>query len=78
MEHFLKKFSTLPHKFITDFYIIAKEEYNDNDIIIDFDIVTNWLKIRKDNLKETLLKNFEEGFDYTSEMKQKKQINSNI
>lgn len=32
MEAFLKKFSTIPHEFITDFYIIAKEEYSDNDV----------------------------------------------
>lgn len=76
MEAFLKKFSTIPHEFITDFYIIAKEEYSDNDVIIDLDVVCKWLKILKGNLKKILLDNFEEGFDYTMKKKQKKQINS--
>ena len=67
MESFLKQFSTLPHEFITDFFIIAKEEYTDNEIIINFDIVCKWLDILKKNLKVILLKNFELNFDYTIE-----------
>ena len=35
MEDFLKQFSTIPHNFITDFFMIAKEEYTDNELIID-------------------------------------------
>lgn len=76
MEDFLQKFSTIPKKFIKDFFIIAKEEYSDNELIIDFDIVSKWLNVRKDNLKTILLNNFEEDFDYTIEIKKKKQINS--
>jgi hypothetical protein len=34
-----------------DFFIIAKEEYSDNELIIDFDIMCKWLNVRKDNLK---------------------------
>lgn len=75
MEDFLNKFSTIPKDFIKDFFIIAKEKYSDNEVIIDFNIVCKWLNIRKDNLKKILLKNFEEKFDYTIEKKQKKQIN---
>jgi phage anti-repressor protein len=76
MEHFLKQFSTIPHDFITDFFIIAKEEYTDNEIIINFEIVCKWLNILKENLKKLLIKHFEENFDYTIEKKKKKQINS--
>jgi len=76
MESFIKKFSTLPHSFIEDFYIIAKESYNESDIVINFDHVVKWLDVRKNHLKEVLVKHFEEGFDYTSEKKQKVQINS--
>jgi phage anti-repressor protein len=76
MEDFLYKFSTLPKDFIKDFFIVAKEEYEDNEIIIDFEIVCKWLKVFKENLKKILLKNFEELYDYTIEKKQKKQINS--
>jgi len=76
MEDFLKKFSTIPKNFIKDFFIIAKEEYSDNELIIDFDIVCKWLNVRKDNLKTILVNNFEEDFDYIIEIKKKKQTNS--
>ena len=46
MEQFLKQFSTIPHNFITDFFIIAKEEYCDNEIIIDFSTVLIHIKIK--------------------------------
>ena len=65
MEDFLKRFSTIPSNFISDFFIIAKEEYLDNEIIIDFDIICKWLKVLKENLKKILIKNFEKDFDYT-------------
>jgi phage anti-repressor protein len=77
MEHFLKQFSTIPHDFIKDFYIIAKEEYTDNEIIIEFESVCKWLNVRKDNLKNKLIANFEENFDYTIKKIKKKQVNSN-
>jgi phage anti-repressor protein len=76
MERFLKRFSTLPHKFISDFYVIAKEEYSENEIIINFDKICNWLNVQKGHLKEILIKHFEENYDYTIEKKQKKQKNS--
>ncbi len=76
MESFLKKFSTLPQKFINDFFVIAKEEYDESSIVIDFNVVCEWLNIRKDNLKEIMIHHFEENYDYTIERKKKKQINS--
>jgi phage anti-repressor protein len=76
MESFIKQFSKVPHDFITDFFIIAKEEYSDNEIIIDFNIVAKWLNVNKNDIKKVLVKNFEENFDYTIEKKKKKQINS--
>ena len=67
MEEFLMTFSTLPKKFIKDFYMIAKEKYTDNEFIIDIELIVNWLNIRKDNLKRVLTQNFEEDYDYTIE-----------
>jgi len=72
MESFIKQFSKVPENFINDFFIIAKEEYSDNEIIIDFEIVVKWLNVRKDSLKKILVDNFEEKFDYTIEKKKKK------
>ena len=71
MEQFLKKFSNLPIEFIKDFFIIAKEDYFDNEIIIDFDIVVKWLDTRKDNLKKILIDNFENKYDYIITKKEK-------
>jgi hypothetical protein len=72
MNTFLKKYSTIPEKFIDDFYVIAKEEYSENQIIIDFDTVANWLETRKNDLKEVLIKHFEKDYDYTEERTTKK------
>jgi hypothetical protein len=47
MEEFLNIYSTLPK----DFFIIAKETYDENEIVINFDIVSEWLNIRKDHFK---------------------------
>lgn len=45
MEQFLVKFSTIPQSFIKDFFMIAKEEYTDNELIIDFTVifVNGWM-----------------------------------
>lgn len=67
MEKFLTKFSSLPKKFIKDFFIIAKEEYTDNEFIINIELISAWLDILKGNLKKILEANFEENYDYTIE-----------
>lgn len=59
------KYTTIPENFIKDFFNIAKENYADTDIIINFDIVCKWLEVKKSHLKETLVANFEKDFDYT-------------
>lgn len=71
MENFLKQFSTLPKEFIDDFFAIAKEEYDGNDLIIDFGIICKWLNVISGNLRKILLDNFEDGYDYTIERKTK-------
>lgn len=67
MEKFLNQFTTIPKKFVKDFYAIAKENYNGNEKIINFEIVCKWLNVRKDNLKRILLTNFEKEYDYVIE-----------
>lgn len=67
MEEFLIKYSSAPKEFIWDFFDIAKEKYDDNDIIIRFDIVAKWLEVNKSNLKRNLVADFTEGIDYTIE-----------
>ena len=72
MENFIKKHTTLPEKFIKDFYFITSKSYGEKNISIDFDIVAEWLETRKDNLKQILIKNFEKELDYTEEKTTKK------
>jgi len=72
MENFIKKHTILPEKFVKDFFFITNKSYNDTNISIDFDLVAKWLSTRKDHLKEILIKNFEENFDYTEQKLTKK------
>ena len=67
MEAFINKYSDVPKGFIKDFFNISKESYNDNEIIIDFDKVVKWLKVKKFHLKRLLVSKFEENYDYTIE-----------
>ena len=76
MENFLKQYSIIPEEFINDFFTIAKENYIDNEIIINFNNVCKWLNVLKENLKKILIKNFEEMFDYTITKKTIKHKNS--
>ena len=60
---FLKKYSKINNDFIEDFFCLYdinnKFEFN-----IDLDIVCNWLNIRKDNIKKTLIRSYQEKVDY--------------
>jgi len=67
MEEFLLKYSSAPKEFIWDFFDIAKEKYDDNDIVIRFDIIVKWLDVKKSNLKRNLIADFSEDIDYTIE-----------
>ena len=51
---FLKKYSTIPNKFIDDFFSMYDYKTNENDLLINFDNLCTWLVIRKDVLKRTL------------------------
>ena len=76
MEKFLKQYSIIPEEFINDFFTIAKENYIDNEIIINFNNVCKWLNVLKENLKKNLIKHFEEKFDFTITKKTIKHKNS--
>ena len=45
--------------------MIAKEEYIDNQIIINFETVCKWLNVKKEKLKPILINNFLSDFDYS-------------
>lgn len=65
MEEFLKKFSNVPTQFITEFFEISKETYDNGVLVIDFDKVVKWLGTQKSNLKRLLINNFKEEYHYT-------------
>ena len=73
MESFLKRFSTVPNGFIEDFFDIAKEGYNDEDLNIDFNVVVKWLSVQKAHLKRVLIHHFIESKDF--KITKRKQIN---
>ena len=50
LQNFLKKYSSISNTFIDDFFSLYTTETTDNDLIINFDNLVNWLKIRKDSL----------------------------
>jgi phage anti-repressor protein len=61
---FLKKYSTIPNAFIDDFFAFYKQDTTNEDIIIDLTIVAKWLKIRKGDLKKTLVRSYIKNIDY--------------
>jgi phage anti-repressor protein len=65
MEIFIKKHTTLPEKFIKDFYFVTEKAHSETDISIDFELIAKWLDTRKDTLKEVLVKKFEKDYDYS-------------
>jgi phage anti-repressor protein len=77
MKAFLKQFSSIPPEFTNDFYVIAKEEYSNNQLIINLEIITKWLNSRKGDIKNILIKNFEIDYDYIIKKIRIKHKNSN-
>jgi hypothetical protein len=55
LQDFLKKYSSISNIFIDDFFSLYTTETTDNDIVINFNKLVNWLNIRKDSLKRTLI-----------------------
>lgn len=75
MENFLKKFSNVPNGFIEDFFEIADERFNDDELMIDFDVVVKWLNVQKGHLKRLLVSHFSERYDYVITTIKKKNEN---
>jgi phage anti-repressor protein len=65
LPDFLKKYSTIPNKFIDDFFTLYDYKTNDNDLIINFDNLCKWLNCRKDVLKKTLETSYIKNVDYS-------------
>ena len=64
LQDFLKKYSSISTKFIDDFFSLYTINSDDDDLIINFDNLVNWLQMRKDNLKKTLIDSYIKNIDY--------------
>jgi phage anti-repressor protein len=64
LQHFLKKYSSISNTFINDFFSLYTTETTENDLVIYFDNLVIWLKIRKDSLKRTLIDTYIKNIDY--------------
>ena len=64
LELFLKKYSSISNSFINDFFSLYTVDTTDTDLIINFDNLVNWLNMRKENLKKTLIASYIKNIDY--------------
>ena len=67
-KQYLKDKSTIDPNFIDDF-IYNDDGQNEYNYIIDLEKLSNWLEVKKENLKRLLDDNFEEDEDYIIEKK---------
>lgn len=63
MEKYIRKNSNVPENFITDLFDFSKT-YQQNDFLISFDKIINWISLTKDTIKDSLESKFEENYDY--------------
>ena len=45
LELFLKKYSSISNKFIKDFFSLYTTDTTDDDLVINFDNLVNWLNM---------------------------------
>jgi len=64
LQDFLKKYSSISNIFIDDFFSLYTTETTNTDIVINFNKLVNWLNIRKDSLKRTLIETYIKNIDY--------------
>jgi hypothetical protein len=63
---FLKTYSDVDIKFIQDFMHIREGDKTHDPFRIDIEIMAKWLDTRKDTIKDTLVKSYQENVDYMS------------
>ncbi len=62
---FLKKYSTIPNKFIDDFFkLFENKNIHTHEKIIDIEIIAKWLDIQKHGIKQTLSSSYQKNVDY--------------
>jgi predicted GIY-YIG superfamily endonuclease len=65
VRDFLKRYSTVPNTFIDEFLSVYDPCKNtQTQPVIDLDVVSHWLGMRKDNLYITVRQSYKRDFDY--------------
>ena len=64
ITEFLKKYSLIDDNFIDNFYTFYDEGKNEYDFTIKLELISTWLNVKKDHLKQLLESNFSENQDY--------------
>lgn len=65
ITRFLKTHSIIPNQFIDEFVKMSNNNPGlQTDFVIDLDIISKWLSVRKDNLWQTLKTSYKKDIDY--------------
>ena len=68
LQDYLKKFSVVSNKFIDDFFSLYQYNTKESEFVIDLEVLTKWLGVRKSTIKETLVKSYTKNIDYTEKI----------
>jgi phage anti-repressor protein len=66
-KEFIKSHTTINENFLDTFLGFYNENTLPNDIMIDLDIIANWLKASRKSLRRTLIRSYTKDVDYTIE-----------
>lgn len=64
VKEYIKLLSTVPAKFVDDFFEFYKEDALQTEFVVDLDKVALWLQSRKSDLLKTLRSTYKEKIDY--------------
>ena len=64
IKWFIKTHSTIPNEFIDDFINLNSHNKLQTDMVLNLDVVSKWLNVRKSSLVKTLHETYKKGIDY--------------
>lgn len=70
----VKLFTTVPHKFVDDFYSFYQDDTY-NEYIVDIDKLSEWLDVPKSDLMKTVRRSYQKDVDYVVKSAPKKEKN---
>lgn len=63
-KDYVKKLTTVPEKFIDEFFTLYDENTMQTDFVVNLNYVSKWLDSYKRNLVDTLVRSYKKGLDY--------------